>query len=59
MAPLKTFFFNVPPALTFAAMPFLIISQTAGTPIIIVGLSARMSPTQLRTDASVSVFTRA
>ena len=44
------------PALTLAMMPFLTVSQTAGTPIRTVGLNSRMSPLQLRTDASDRVL---
>lgn len=32
-------------------------SQTAGTPMRMVGRKARMSPTQFRTDVSVRVLT--
>ncbi|KAI5310036.1 hypothetical protein KEM55_001888, partial [Ascosphaera atra] len=46
-----------PPALsTLPMMPFLMVSQTAGTPIMIVGASSRMSPLQLRTLTSEIVF---
>lgn len=47
---------SLPPARTLARMPLRICSHTAGTPHMSVGLNARMSPTQLRTELSVKVL---
>ena len=57
-APLNTLLRSVPADRMRAMMPLRIISHTWGTPIMMDGWNARMSPTHLRTDASVSFFTR-
>lgn len=48
---------TTPAALTLETIPFRIVSHTAGTPTMMVGWRARMSPRQLRTEASVRVLT--
>src|ERR1700761_8237972 len=54
-APQKRFLVIAPPALTLVMIPFLTVSQTAGTPTKTVGLNSLMSPLQFRTLASESV----
>src|ERR1700761_5257627 len=56
MAPQNMFLTMNEPALTFARMPFLTLSHTAGTPIRIVGRNSRMSPLQFRTEVSDRVL---
>src|SRR5689334_12823833 len=55
-APQNRFFVMNEPLLTLAIIPFLTLSQTAGTPIKTVGLNSLMSPLQLRTDESDKVL---
>lgn len=55
MAPQNSLLLNAPDAFTLPMMPFLTDSHTAGTPTMMDGLKARISPGQLRTDWSVRV----